>query len=79
MIVKHGGEICRAIISERSRQNMPIKTLAEKSGVPYTTIKDILYRPELKPALRTCLPVLRALGLEMVIVRRKQTDGGGET
>ena len=76
MIVKDGSEICNVIIKERRRQQMGIQELAGRSGIPYTTVKDILYRPELKPALRTCLPVLHALGLEMVIVRRK-SDGEG--
>ena len=72
MKVEYGFEISKAIISERKRKNIPTKKLAEKAGVSYTTINDILYRPEVTPGLRTCLPILHALGLELVIIRREK-------
>ena len=71
--VEYGFEISKAIISERKRQNITTKKLAEKAGVPPTTINDILYRPEVTPGLRTCLPILHALGLELIVRRRKET------
>ena len=71
MIVKFGYEVTEAIIAEKKRQKITAKKLAEKSGISMATINNLAQRPETAPNMQTCLPLLHALGLEMVIVRRK--------
>ena len=71
MIVKFGYEVTEAIIAEKKRQKITAKKLAEKSGISMATIFNLTQRPENAPTMSTCLPLLHALGLEMVIVRRK--------
>ena len=74
MKVKFGYEVTQAIIAEKRRQKITARKLAEKSGISMATINNLAQRPETAPNMQTCLPLLHALGLEMVIVRRK-SDG----
>lgn len=71
MIVKFGYEVTQAIIAEKKRQKITAQRLAQKSGISKATIDNLAQRPETAPGMGTCLPLLHALGLEMVIVRRK--------
>ena len=72
MIVKSGHEIRAVIRSERKRQGLTTRELAARSGIHIATLNSLLYKADLRPGLRILLPVLHALGLEMVIVRKKQ-------
>ena len=72
MIVQNSYDLGRVIIAEKKRQGISTKALSAKAGVSHTTINDILYRPECTPGLRVALPILKALGLELVVVRRKK-------
>ena len=71
MIVQNSYDLGRVIIAEKKRQGIATKALAAKAGVSHTTINNLAQRPETAPGMSTCLPLLHALGLEMVIVRRK--------
>ena len=75
MVIENGEQIRALIIRQRRRQGMTIQELAKRSGLRRGCINNVLYRKQESPTPRTFLPILHALGLELVIVRRKNEEG----
>lgn len=71
MIVRKAEDFVRVIRQQRSRQHLTNEQLADRAGISPYTLHTALYEPRMTPRIKTILPLLHALGLEIAIVRRK--------
>lgn len=70
-------ELGQAIRRRREAQGLSLRALAERAGIPFTTLRDIEAGRSRSPGIGTLEPILAALGTTIAQVSQTGEQAGG--